>query len=529
MDVDARDLDKTRTAIAEAVLAQVQGALPAGIVSEITLDTPLDELGLDSIAIMEVFSRIEQAFGMRFREEWLYDMQTCRQVVDCVAAHMNPNSRPDARPVPPLAADPVARRIDGPQIAASAETPAEIPAEHYDVAAFPECVMFHERLATAAAAGLANPFFRLNEHVRAPRTIIQGREAISYTSFDYLGLASDPRVGAAAKEAIDRFGTSASASRLVGGDNLILKELDCAVAEFLGTESAIVFPSGYGTNASLFGHLFGEQDLILYDELAHNSIVHGALGSKAGRRSFRHNDFGFLDSLLRDLRGQYRRVVVAVEGVYSMDGDYPDLPHLVEVKNRHRALLYVDEAHSLGVMGRTGRGICEHFGVNPAEGDLWMGTISKALASGGGYLAGREKLISYLKYTTPSFVFATACSPANTAASLAALHILQAEPQRVARLRDRSALFLKLARERGFDTGNSHDTPVIPIILGDSKQCIRVSQKLLLRGVHAQPILYPAVRESAARVRFFITAEHTEEQIQRTIEVLSRCVESTKE
>ena len=447
---------------------------------------------------MEAVSRIERELGIRFREEWLYDMETCADLVDRLTGHVNPGSAADPAAAPPVSA------ADSPPSEAS-----PIPAAYYDVAQFPECVAFLRRLDDAADAGLKNPFFRANERVRHRTATINGREVVSYTSFDYLGLSGHPAVVAAAKAAIDQFGCSASASRLVGGNHAILEELDKELAEFLGTEAAIVFPSGYGTNASLFGHLFGSEDLIVYDELAHNSIAQGAALSVASRRPFPHNDAGALDELLRDVRGQYRRVVVAMEGVYSMDGDYPDLPKFLEVKHRHRALLYVDEAHSCGVMGRTGRGICEHFGVDPAEGDLWMGTISKSLASGGGYLAGRAPLIRYLQYTTPAFVFATACSPPNTAAALAALRVLRQEPERVARLGDRARLFLKLARDCGLDTGNSHDTPIVPVILGNSAQCIRVSHELLRQGINAQPILYPAVRESAARVRFFITAEHT--------------------
>ena len=303
-----------------------------------------------------------------------------------------------------------------------------------------------------------------------------------------------------------------------------MQELDKAIADFQGTEAAAVFPSGFGTNASLLGHLFGNEDLILYDELAHNSIVQGSLLSDAGTRPFPHNNFEFLDKLLGDIRSKYRRVVVAIEGVYSMDGDYPDLPQFIEIKKRHKALLYVDEAHSIGVMGPNGRGICEHFGADPADGDFWMGTISKALGSGGGYLAGRASLVQYLKYTTPAFVFATACSPANAAAALAAVRLAEKEPQRAARLRDRSSLFAKLATEAGFNIGTSKNTPVIPIILGDSMKCVTVTHELLRKGIDAQSILFPAVPEKAARIRFFITANHTEEQIRRTIQVLTECV-----
>lgn len=513
MAFELADRADTRTAIAEIVMTEVREVMPKDLAARLSLESSLFELGLDSIAIMDVVNRIEKRFGMRFREEWLYDMETCADLVDCIARYQGQGEVKQAAAVqaPVAVVPPVSSREP-------------IPESYYDVALFPECVAFHQRLATTAAAGLENPFFRTSQRVQHRVATIAGQEVVNYTSFDYLGLAGHPEVIARAKAALDQFGCSASASRLVGGNHAILDELDEELAGFLGTESAIVFPSGYGTNASLFGHLFGEQDLILYDELAHNSIAQGAVLSKAARRSFAHNDADAADELLRDIRGQYRRVVLAIEGVYSMDGDFPDLGRFVEVKHRHRALLYVDEAHSLGVLGQTGRGLCEHFGVDPAEGDLWMGTISKALASGGGYLAGREVLMRYLRYTVPSFVFATACSPPNAAAALAALRILRDEPERVERLRERSRLFLKLARDLGLDTGNSHETPIIPIILGNSAQCLHVSQELLRRGVNAQPILYPAVRESAARVRFFITAEHTEEQILRSIEALAQCL-----
>jgi myxalamid-type polyketide synthase MxaB len=179
-------------------------------------------------------------------------------------------------------------------------------------------------------------------------------------------------------------------------------------------------------------------------------------------------------------------------------------------------------------MGAAGRGICEHFGVDPNEGDLWMGTISKALGSLGGYLAGRRILMQYLKYTTPSFVFATGLSPANAAAALAAVRLLQEEPERVTRLRDRSRLFLNLAKDSGLNTGNAQGTPVVPIILGDSMRCVRVGAELLRRGIDAQPILYPAVPDSQSRLRFFITAEHSEEEICRTVQSLVECLAATE-
>jgi 8-amino-7-oxononanoate synthase len=509
-------------AITRLVLEELALSQPAAK-RTLTPGMTLAEAGVGPIRFLDAINRIEGRYQMRFREEWLEGILTVGDLIECIAVRMfdSADQQRTATGLPHHAA------AEGHKGHAVQKFQKEKGLEDHGGHVFPECIALEERLRGLAAAGLDNPFLFANERVENRVARIGGRDVISFTSFDYLGLAGHPEVTRAAKAAIDQFGCSASASRMVGGNNTILDELDAELARFLGTERAVVFPCGYGTNASVFNHLFGEGDLILYDELAHNSIMQGANASKAGRRSFRHNDHEQLDSLLRDLRPQYRRVVVAIEGVYSMDGDYPDLPKFIAVKKRHDALLYVDEAHSLGTMGPGGRGICDFFGVDPSEGDLWMGTISKALGAGGGYLAGHERLIRYLGYTTPAFVFSTACSPPNAAAALEGLRVIQREPWRVTRLRERSELFLKLANDCNLDTGSSCDTPVIPVILGSSSRAILVSQMLLERGINARPILYPAVREVAARVRFFLTAEHTEEQIIHTVEMLAHVVAAT--
>lgn len=503
----------SRLAITRLVLEELERVAPPTGRARLAPRAAFADAGIDEPRFLDAVTRIEGRYQMRFHPDWLRDIHTCDDLVDCIAERMF-DAADRGGAAAPLRRDPAMK-------ASRAET-----RPHGDP--FPECTALEDRLAGLKAAGLENPFLLANESVRGRTARIDGRDVVSYTSFDYLGLAGHPDVARAAKEAIDRFGCSASASRMVGGNNSILEALDRELAAFIGTERAVVFPCGYGTNASLFGHLFGAGDLILYDELAHNSIMQGATASQAGKRSFRHNDYRQLDGLLRDLRGQYRRVVVAIEGVYSMDGDYPDLPAFIDVKKRHDAMLYVDEAHSVGTMGPDGRGICDYFSVDPAEGDLWMGTISKALGSGGGYLAGSERLIRYLGCTTPAFVFSTACSPPNAAAALEGLRVLRREPWRVTVLRERSELFLKLCMDAGLDTGTSGDTPVIPVILGSSARAIQVSQMLLERGINARPILYPAVRESAARVRFFLTCEHSEEQIVRTVETLADVVAVTK-
>jgi len=288
----------------------------------------------------------------------------------------------------------------------------------------------------------------------------------------------------------------------------------------LGTEDTIALVGGHATNETVIGHLMGPGDLILHDALAHNSIVQGCILSGARRRAFTHNDWEAADRLLAQFRHEYRRVLIAIEGVYSMDGDIPDLPRFVEVKHRHQALLMIDEAHSMGILGSTGRGIAEHFGVDRRDVDIWMGTFSKSFGSCGGYISGCKALVEYLRYTTPGFVFAAAMPPPSAAAALSALRLIEAEPQRVARLRENARLFLTLAQERGLNTGTSKDSPVVPVILGNSIHCLKLSKAMLARGVNVQPILYPAVEESASRLRYFITSRHNEQQIRYTIDAM---------
>jgi 7-keto-8-aminopelargonate synthetase-like enzyme len=244
--------------------------------------------------------------------------------------------------------------------------------------------------------------------------------------------------------------------------------------------------------------------------------------SGARRRPFPHNDWQAVDSILREVRHQYRKVVIAIEGVYSMDGDFSNVPRFVEVKKRHKAFLFVDEAHSIGTMGATGHGMSEHFQFDPQDVDLWMGTLSKAFGSCGGYIGGCREVIEYLKYTAPGFVYSVGLPPANAAAALQALRLLQAEPQRVTKLRQNSRLFLELARAKGLNTGFSNETPILPVILGNSANALRLSRALFERGINVQPILYPAVEEEKARLRFFMTSLHTEQQIRDTVEAVAQ-------
>ncbi|GAA5005463.1 aminotransferase class I/II-fold pyridoxal phosphate-dependent enzyme [Streptomyces siamensis] len=385
---------------------------------------------------------------------------------------------------------------------------------------FPEVAAHSARVAAFTRVGLPNPYFLVHEGGMTDTTVVEGRELLSFSSYNYLGLATHPHVREAAAQAIERHGTSVSASRLLSGNRRLHLDLETELASALGCEAALTLVSGHAANVTLIGHLVGEGDLVVHDALAHDSILQGCRLSGATRRPFPHNDAAALDALLAEVRPHHRRVLVVVEGVYSMDGDIADLPALIEVKRRHGALLMIDEAHSIGVLGEHGRGIGEHYGAAADAVDLWSGTLSKALASCGGYVAASRTVVEYLRYTVPGFVFSAGMTPANTAAALAALRVLRAEPERVARLASNARLFLRLARQGGVDTGDSRGTPVVPCIVGDSMRTLRVADLLFRRGISVNPILHPAVPEQESRLRFFVTCDHTPEQIYHAVSTL---------
>jgi 8-amino-7-oxononanoate synthase len=367
--------------------------------------------------------------------------------------------------------------------------------------------------------GLVDPFFKQHESRLGATTQMDGKTLINFGSYDYLGLNQVPAVGEAAKSAIDQYGTSVSASRVVAGERPLHRALETALAEFYETEDAVVFVSGHATNVSTIGTLMSAGDLILHDELVHNSALVGAKLSGAACKSFPHNNLDALQRMLVELRDQHKNVMIVVEGFYSMDGDMPDLPRLVELKTRFGAWLMVDEAHSLGVLGKTGRGVAEHFGLPSKSVDIWMGTLSKTLGSCGGYIAGSKELVMILKFQAPGFVYSVGMPAPAAAAALAALELLKAEPERIARLKANGDLFLELAKSAGLDTGTSIGYAVVPVIVGDGVKAIKMTERLLARGVNALPIMYPAVPMKAARLRFFITSEHTAEQIHEAVRI----------
>ncbi|MEL6977300.1 MAG: aminotransferase class I/II-fold pyridoxal phosphate-dependent enzyme [Pseudomonadota bacterium] len=390
----------------------------------------------------------------------------------------------------------------------------------------------HQELAAmrafAEAAEIETPFFRLHEGRSGARARIGGREVLNFASYDYLGLNGDPRVRDAAKQAIDLYGVSACASRPTAGERPVHQALETALARFFGLPAALTFVSGHATNVSTIGTLVGPRDLLLTDQLCHNSIITGATLSGAARRVFPHNDLAALRDMLERDRDAFENALIVVEGVYSMDGDHPDLPGLLALKEEFGAWLMVDEAHALGVLGARGRGLAEHFDVDPNMVDIWMGTLGKTLAGCGGYIAGSEALIDILKHHAPGFVYSVAAPPAVAAASLAALEILEAEPERVARIQEAGRALLEGCRDRGLDTGISFGEAVVPVMTGGSVKAIGLARALLSLGVNAAPIIHPAVPEQAARVRFFVSSEHSLTEIDEALDALSEAAQTLR-
>ena len=392
--------------------------------------------------------------------------------------------------------------------------------EYYLFEEIPEYKKLQKDLAQVEALGEGNPFFVAQEKIVNDTTTIAGRELINFATYNYIGMCGNPQVDNAAKEAIARYGTSACASRLIAGEKPLHREVEQAIADFIGVDDSIVLVGGHATNVTTIGHLFGNNDLVIYDALSHNSILQGCFLSGASLVAFPHNDFETLEKILRDRRDRYQKVVIVIEGVYSTDGDIADLPNFIRLKKQYKTFLMVDEAHSMGTIGATGRGISEYFGVEPRDVDLWMGTLSKSFASCGGYIAGSKALVEYLKYTAPGFVFSVGMSPPNAGATLAAIQVLEAEPQRAVKLQENAKLFLSLTAEKGLNTGMSKDSPVVPIIVGDSLKSIQLSQNLFKQGINVPFMIYPSVPQNGARLRFFITCDHTEEQIRKTVGIL---------
>lgn len=365
-----------------------------------------------------------------------------------------------------------------------------------------------------------NPYGRIHQGTNAGRSILDDRNMLNFAAFNYTALSNHPDVIAATKEAVDTYGTSPSATPLLFGETPLHHELESEIADFLGCEAAAIFASGHSTSVAVIGHIMGKQDLVIHDQWIHDCAVRGAMLSGAQRRSFAHDDWQELDRILSKIRKYYRRVLIVIEGIYSQDGDIGNLPAFIEIKKKHHCMLMIDEAHSIGVLGKTGAGAGEYFAVDRNDVDIWMGTLSKGLGSCGGYIAASKNFIQFLKYTTPLLIFSTGITPANAAAALQAIRVLRQEPERLGTLRKNSTWFLNRAKELGLDCGPSHDSPVIPIIVGEWEIAMWLSAELRKKDINVMPIGYPAVEKHRCRLRFFMNVEHTQEELEYALQSL---------
>jgi 8-amino-7-oxononanoate synthase len=377
------------------------------------------------------------------------------------------------------------------------------------------------RLAGKSYLDEYDPFFVPTDQARVEAEG-QGGHFVSFANYDYLGLAGHPAIKNAASAALETFGVGAMASRLVGGERSTHKQFERQLADFIGVEDILTLVSGYLTNVTTIAHIMGSQDAVFIDELSHNSIVSGTKGAAGTTITFRHNDFDHLDHLLKEKRDQFRHVLIVVESLYSMDGDVADLQRLVEIKEKRKAWLLVDEAHSIGVLGQDGRGICEYAGVDPAQVDLIIGTLSKTFASCGGFIGGSKAVIDWLRYTLPGFVFSVGMSPVIVAAAQTALQLVQKERWRLEKLCRNAEMFVELAHEAGLDTGPAIGRGVVPILFSDSWETVAVSQHLMAHGYYVPPIIQIGVPKNQPRLRFFLSAAHTEEEIRGVIGLLER-------
>ncbi len=357
------------------------------------------------------------------------------------------------------------------------------------------------------------------ERIDGARVWVDGKPKLMFATYSYLGLLNHPKINQAAHAAIEQFGTGTHGVRLLGGTLTLHRELEERIAHFKGTDDAITYSSGYVTNVSTISTLVGRNDAVICDKWDHASIVDGCLLSRAEFLRFRHNDMADLERCLIKTQDKQTRLVV-VDAVYSMDGDITPLPEVVELCQRYHARLMVDEAHSLGVLGKNGRGIEEHFGMEGAV-DIKMGTLSKTIPAIGGYVAADRDTITYLKHTARGFVFSASLPPAICAAAIAAFEVMEEEGAALrAKLQRNVERFIGGLKALGFNTGCTQ-TPIIPVIVGSDENAIHMTKLLQDSGVFALPVLPPAVPVGTSRIRANVTAAHTEEDIDMALEAFA--------
>lgn len=349
---------------------------------------------------------------------------------------------------------------------------------------------------------------------------INGKKVINLSSNNYLGFANHPRLKKAAIEAVEKYGAGAGAVRPIIGNMKIHDDLEKLLTEFKREEAVLVFQSGFNCNAGVIQALTDKGDLIISDRLNHASIIDGTRLSKADKAVFEHSDMADLEKVLKEKRAQYENVLIITDGVFSMDGDIANLSGIVELAEKYNCLTYVDDAHSSGVLGESGRGTVDHFKLH-GRVDIVMGTLSKAIGSVGGYVAGRQVTIDWLKNRGRPFLFSTGLPPAAIGAAIEAVKMLMSSTEYTDKLWANAKFFKEGLGKLGFNTGNS-ETPITPVIVGDEAKTLQFSKKLFENGLFSGPIVFPTVPKGTGRVRCMVTAGHTTEQLERAVKICEK-------
>jgi len=377
-----------------------------------------------------------------------------------------------------------------------------------------------EELAALERAGTAlHP--RVLQDVQQARTRFDGRDVINLASNNYLGLAGHPRMKKAASEAAARLGAGSGAVRTIAGTMSLHVELEERFAAFKGAEASIMFQSGFTANSGTVAAILTPEDVIVSDQLNHASIIDGARLSRAEIKVFPHKDVDAADRLLAETKRPGRHQLLITDGVFSMDGDIAPLDRLVQVAEKHGAIMMIDDAHASGVLGTGGKGTVSHFGLDPSRVDIQVGTLSKAIGVLGGFIAGPRHLIDWLVNRGRPFLFSTSAPPAVAAACIEALAIIQEEPERLERLWSNTGFFKKGLHGLGFDTGES-ETPITPVIAGEETKAVELSRRLWDEGVFTPAIVFPTVAKGRSRVRTIVTADHTEEDLREALDAFER-------
>jgi glycine C-acetyltransferase len=375
-------------------------------------------------------------------------------------------------------------------------------------------------------------FFKLRqlEDAQAPVCTYDGRKVINLASNNYLGLCNHPKLEEAAIRAIREHGVGSGAVRTIAGTMRIHMELEEKIARFKNVEACVVFQSGFTANAGTVGSILGKDDFILSDELNHASIIDGARLSRAKIKVFRHKDVAHCEELLKEIENEPGRKLIITDGVFSMDGDIGPVDELAALAEKYGAIMMVDDAHASGVLGRNGRGSVDHFNVH-GKVDVQVGTLSKAIGALGGYVCGSRDLIDFLYHRARPFLFSTSHPPSVAATCIAAFYILENEPERIERLWANTGYFKQQLESAGFDIGGrttpASETPIIPIILGDGRRTMEFSRELFAQGLMATGIAFPTVPEGKARVRIIMTSEHTHEQLDQALQILTTTAKKT--